>query len=62
MKTKVEILHDDHQYQEYKQGERGYIDGYIRGGNDVPCCCVVIGERIVLVPFTCIKVTELDKK
>ncbi len=46
-KTKVEMLYDD-QYKEYKKGEKGYIDGYVRGGEGRPYAAVVIGERLVL--------------
>lgn len=49
MRTNVEIKEDDHQYNEFKAGEHGYIDGYIRGGDNRPYAVVVIGDRLVLV-------------
>lgn len=49
VKTKVIIKHDDQQYNEFKAGEHGYIDGYVRGGEGRPYAVVVIDQRIVLV-------------
>jgi len=48
MKTKVELKNDDQRYNEYKKGERGYIDGYVRGADNRPYLCIVIGERIIM--------------
>lgn len=31
----------DCRYGDYKKGEQGHIDGYIRGGNDVPQVVVI---------------------
>lgn len=51
MKTKVRMLHDDSRYNEWKSGEEGYIDGYVRGGDDVPYAVVVLAGRIVFCTF-----------
>lgn len=48
MKTKVELKNDDQLHNEYKKGEIGYIDGWVRGADGAPYACVVIGERIVM--------------
>ena len=40
-KTKIAFLNDSRYPGEYKQGENGYIDGYVRGGCDTPCAVVV---------------------
>ena len=34
----------------------GYIDGYCRGGNGVPCAVVVVKDRIVMAPLETIRV------
>lgn len=57
-KTMVEILYDDNHYKEYKKGEVGYIDGYVRGGDNAPYAAVVIGDRIVLIKTTNLKVKQ----
>lgn len=59
--TEVILKSDDQQYQEWKKGDRGYIDGYVRGGNNTPLACVVIHERIVLVPLDCLMVNNYEK-
>ncbi len=48
-KTKVITATDDPQYNEWKKGEEGYIDGYVRGGEGRPYAAVVIGDRVVLI-------------
>jgi hypothetical protein len=55
-KTRVRIENDDQRYHEYKKGEEGYIDGYVRGGDDSPYAVVVIDARIVMISLTCLKV------
>lgn len=61
MKTKVAMNCDDNQYQEWKKGETGYIDGYVRGGTDAPLAAVVLKERIVLAAMNQLKVIGLIK-
>ena len=50
MKTKVRMKSKDQRYREWEKDETGYIDGYIRGGDEVPYAVVIIDSRIVLVP------------
>lgn len=48
-KTKVKIT-GVYNHGTFKIGQVGYIDGYVRGGNDVPYA-VVISEKVLdLVP------------
>jgi len=49
-KTKVKILHDIPQ-EKAKKDDIGYIDGYVRGGNNRTYACVVISNFISLVPL-----------
>jgi hypothetical protein len=53
MKTKFEFITDySHEtMQQYKKGDKGYIDGYINGGNGRPLMVIVVGEVIDLIPF-----------
>ena len=57
MKTEIEIK-IEHQQSSFKVGDKGYIDGYIKGGDNRPYCCVVIGESIELIPFYCLKIIK----
>ena len=57
MKTKVRIICDSHHYDVHK-GDVGYIDGYIRGGDDTPYAVVVIGKSFSLVPLYAIELYE----
>lgn len=50
MKTKVTIIGDVNQSQ-LKGGMTGYIDGYVRGGDERPYAVVVSNEIIDLVPL-----------
>ena len=47
-KTTVVFKNDDSEHKEWKKGEKGYIDGYVRAGDDRPYAVVVIGKRLVL--------------
>ena len=42
MKTAIVFVKDQHQ-EKFKEGDEGYIDGYVRGGDGVPCA-VVVGD------------------
>lgn len=55
MKTRV-IMIEQNEYKEWELFEEGFIDGYIQGGDNRPCACIVIGERVVMAPFHCFKV------
>lgn len=57
-KTRIVITTDDKRYSDYKEGETGYIDGYVMGGDNAPYVAVVLGERVTLVPFQTIKVIK----
>lgn len=50
-KTKVIVSITDKNYSNYKMGEEGYIDGYVRSSNDFPCAVVVIRNKLVMVPI-----------
>jgi len=60
MKTKVRITQGDHQYNQYERNETGYIDGYVRGGEDRPYAVVVIERRkcLVLVDIHSLQIIE----
>lgn len=62
MKTKVIVIADDQRYNEYNKNDRGYIDGYVRGGDDVPYAVVVIDRRIVLIPTTNLTVSHNNQQ
>jgi hypothetical protein len=57
MKTKVE-LKNDVQQSDLKKGDKGYIDGYCRGGNNVPYAVIVVGEIVDLCPLYNLKVIQ----
>lgn len=56
MKTKVITIHEDSQNKEWIKGIVGYIDGYVQAADGRPYACVVFKERVVLIPFNCLKV------
>lgn len=55
-RTMVKTKSDDHQHQLWKKGESGFIDGYVRGGNDTPYAVVVIADRIEMIPLNVLEV------
>lgn len=57
MKTKVEITADIHQCQ-LRKGEKGYIDGYVRAGDNRGYAVVVVDERLDFVPLYSLKVIQ----
>ena len=57
MKTKVRITCDS-RYNEYHKGDIGYVDGYCRGGDNIPYAVVVIDKMFVLVPIYAIELYE----
>jgi hypothetical protein len=58
MRTKVVVKFNDQEHKEYLKGEAGYIDGYIKGGDNRPYVVVVIGDRLTMIPFHCLEVVE----
>ncbi len=56
MKLTIEILFTDAINGDFKEGDTGTIDGYVRGADNAPYACVVIKDKIVLVPLIAIKV------
>lgn len=58
METLVRMKNDDMRYKEWKEGQTGYVDGYCRGGDDVPYACVVLGEKIVMAPISILEVIK----
>lgn len=50
-KTQVKITADPEDGQEYKKGDIGYIDGYMRGGNHQPCAVVIVKLKMYMVPI-----------
>lgn len=59
MKTKVTVIADDNQYKEYSLNDKGYIDGYVTGGDNRPYAAVVIGKKIVMIPMYALKAEGL---
>lgn len=55
MKTQVRIKESTYQCCLVK-GDVGYIDGYVRGGNNTPCAVVVSGNKIDLVSIWALNV------
>ena len=51
MKPRVKIRGKDFQYGEFEEGDTGVVDGYCRGGNDVPYAIVILDKnrRFVMV-------------
>jgi hypothetical protein len=45
MKTKVKII-KEYQHMMFKVGDVGYIDGYVRGADDIPYAVVIVGKKI----------------
>lgn len=45
-------------YKDWEPGDLGYVDGYCRGGNDVPCAIVIVKDRIVMAPLETIRVMD----
>ena len=48
----------DFYYYDVHKGDVGYVDGYIRGGDDTPYAVVVIGKSFKLVPLHIIELYE----
>ena len=46
----------DSRYKDWNSGDVGYIDGYCRGGDDVPYAVVIVKNRVVMAPLETIRV------
>ena len=46
----------DSPYKDWNSGDIGYVDGYCRGGDDVPYAIVITTNRIVMAPLEAIRV------
>ena len=57
-RIEVSILHDS-PYDDYKEGDVGYVDGYCRGGDDIPYAIVIINDRFCMVPLRSLKFLSL---
>lgn len=58
MRTMVRIKKNVYQEQA-KEGDVGYIDGYVRGGNNTPLVVIIIKDFISLVPFYQLEVIKM---
>lgn len=45
-------------YKDWEPGDLGYVDGYCRGGDDVPYAIVIVKDRIVMAPLETIRVMD----
>lgn len=61
MKTIVTFKSNDQVDGDYREGDAGYIDGYIlTGTNKSPHAIVVVGSRLVMAPLTALKVVNFS--
>lgn len=66
MKTEV-VIQDKDQYGEFEKGDMGYVDGYVRGGDNSPFAVVVLqtpdtrNGSFVLVSLNNLKKREYKK-
>ena len=54
-RLRVRFICDSH-YKDWNSGDIGYVDGYCRGGDGVPCAVVIVKDRIVMAPLETIRV------
>ena len=47
-------------YKDWNSGNIGYVDGYCRGGDGIPCAVVVVKDRIVMALLETIRVMNED--
>lgn len=59
MKTHVITKFDDQQHKEWVKGQSGYIDGYCRGGDNVPYAIVIMDDRLVMIPLHSLEVLPI---
>lgn len=52
----------DSPYGDYRKGEMGYIDGYLRGGDNTPTVAIIKEDgRLVLAYIGSFQVTNLNE-
>ena len=56
-RVRVRFIYDS-PYKDWNSGDVGYVDGYCRGGDDVPYAVVIVKDRIVMAPLETIRVVE----
>jgi hypothetical protein len=65
MKAIVEFICDDQQHRTFKKGDRGVIDGYVRGANSVPYVMVIkkgrIGGELVYASVNQLLILNIDE-
>lgn len=44
-------FNSDSHYGEYKHGQVGELQGFVRGGDDVPCAVVLVDDKFVVAPI-----------
>ena len=54
-RLRIRFICNSH-YKDWNLGDIGYIDGYCRGGDGVPCAAVIVKDRIVMAPLETIRV------
>lgn len=57
-KTKVTIICNSPYNGEYKDGDIGYVDGYIRGADNIPYAVVIVGKKFYQVPIHAMELNE----
>lgn len=57
-KTRVKCISPILHHNIVKVGDCGYIDGYVRGGDDRPYVICVFGKSIVIADFFNLEVIE----
>lgn len=58
MKTEV-VMFNESQHDDWRIGDKGYVDGYVRGGDNTPYAVIVLKNgQFVLAPFSAIRVTN----
>ena len=54
-RVRVMFIYDS-PYKDWNSGDIGYVDGYCRGGDDVPYAVVIVKDRIVMAQLETIRV------
>jgi len=50
-KTKVKCINTIKYHKSIKIGDIGYIDGYVRGGDEIPYIVCIFGKTIAFAEF-----------